>query len=146
MYSGDIKLDSNGNSVIANGDFVLTEDNASFINTMLKTFPGTWDLYPYLGIGLEQFIGQKNDEEARGKIKYEIETKLKLYGLPSKVVVLPVDETTIACQIESYAETGVTVLRLSFNFTGGATEVISAEKKEYTKIVHASANKYLSRR
>ena len=102
MYEGDIKLDGEGNTIIRDGDFVLTDTDKEFIVRMLLSTPGSWKLHPQLGIGLQDFVGEQNTEDTLNKMRTKIISFFREYNMYPVVSVLPIDDESAICDIEFF--------------------------------------------
>lgn len=153
MFENDLKLDKYGNSVIKGGDFVLTDSDAEFIIRMLLTTPGSWKLYPELGVGLEQFLGKRNVKATLDEMRSRIVNFFKNYALFPIVTILPLEDESIICKLEFHQliETGVLSLIFSFDLETASIrfydnvepeEIERAEIPQTRKIL----NRYFRRR
>jgi len=118
MYSGDIKLSEYGESIIKNGEFILTEDDSGFIIRMLLTTRGSWSEHLDLGVGLEEFIGERLNDKLMVKIKSRIISFFKLYGLFSQVSIeRDVDnDSAVLISMKFFTLDDISTTLVSFNF------------------------------
>ncbi len=155
MFEDDIKLDKDGNSLIKNGDFVLTETDADFIYRMLVTTPGSWSFHEDLGIGLERFIGQQNNIKVRNDIKEAVKSFFKNFGFFPEMIVNLVDDYTVVCSMIFYilGDTETVPIYFSFSLENGTmkfyTEIEGGDNFEVDESQlekDKTTNKYLKRR
>lgn len=130
MFENDIAININGDSVIKNGDLGMTIDDSTFVMTMLRTHEGSWQFHPWLGIGLDRYTGEVNNTENRKQIRDVVQSKLKDYGISSKVLVLPIDDSSIICSVDIISLTGTTAVKFAFNFQSGILNYISQTEEE----------------
>jgi len=97
---------------------------------MLMVYVGSFVFHPYLGIGLNKYTGMVNDSQMRQKMRNEIQTKLRDYDILAKVLVLPVDDSSIICNIEIISLTGTSGVKFSFNFNSGILNYITEIESE----------------
>lgn len=116
MFENDIKLDKEGNTIIEGGDLGLTDSDSEFVMRMLLTTPGSWKLYPELGVGLEQFLGQQNNKKTIDEMRTRIINFFKNYGLFPIITILPLEDSSIICNLEFYQIGDENFLTLKFSF------------------------------
>ena len=150
MYSGDIWIDSNGNTIIDNNDIATTTDDRSFIINMLKTTPGSWRTYPSLGVGLDEFIGESNTIPNQNKMKVKIMTFFDSIGFLSSANIFAFDNTSVVCYLLFSGLIGNQInLGVTFNLDSGALDSIetydSDIKVQGTPVAVSYKNKYLKR-
>jgi len=147
MYESDIKLTLAGATMIESGDFILSEDDSDFVKNMLMVYEGSFVFHPYLGIGLNKYTGMLNDSQTRQKMRNEIQTKLRDYDIVAKVLVLPVDDSSIICNIEIVSLIGTSGVKFTFNFQNGGLNYVS-ETQNNEEVVNAREplNVYMRRR
>lgn len=149
MYESDIKLDRYGNSVITNGDFVLTEDDSDFICRMLTTTPGSWELHPELGVGLQEFIGRLDTENIIREMKSRINDFFKRYALFPNSTIYSLDDNTLIVSLDFYAIDSDESLNVtfSFNLENGNIKLVEDEVDEEQVVQSRNVvNKYMERR
>jgi len=152
VYKNDIKLSEYGESIIKNGEFVLTEDDSGFIIRMLLTTRGSWAFHPDLGVGLEEFMGEIANENLILKIKNKITSFFKLYGLFPMVSMYYLNEKTIISSMNFYILDELEPSSISFSFSLENGNVIFIKKDEANESeegileTQKSKNKYTKRR
>jgi hypothetical protein len=149
MFSGDIKLDQDGNTVIENGDFVMTEDDSQFILHMLTTSPGSWLLHPELGVGLQTYIGNFTNVETIKKIRFSISDFFKRYGFFPDITLYYLDDETLICYLNFHILGDVQTTGVTFSFNmknGGITFLTDADKVSEDVTLEVPKSKYLRRR
>lgn len=95
MASSDITVDSSGEPLIANGDFVVGDSEAQHLEHLLKAFPGNYRAYPLVGIGAPAW---QNARVGLGRIEGDIKLQLKADNWVNEEVVL--NGTNISIQAE----------------------------------------------
>lgn len=155
MYELDIKLNKDGDTVIENGEFKLTDTDADFIYRMLITTPGSWSFYEELGVGLEKFIGEQNNEKTRKNIRETTKSFFKNFGFFPEMTVLPVDDYSIVCSMVFYVlgNTETISAYFSFSLENGIVKFYTEVEDDYEFNADTSQleneqtiNKYLKRR
>lgn len=147
MYENDIRVDQEGNSVLENGDFALTVDDREFIINMLLSTPGSWKNHQTLGVGLEKFIGEQNNEETISRMTNAITTFFKNYALFPLVTIRPVDSISVVCKLEfsGFSSESSVSLIYSFTFENGTIKFFNTENKLATSQEIAQTRKTLSK-
>jgi hypothetical protein len=145
-FSGDIQLDVKGRTVIDGGDLGVTMGDIEFIFRMLKYGPGSWKNKPYLGMGLDRYIGEANTPKLREQISNDIVVFFNQFGILLDVSILPVDETSIAVELVLFpTETSLIFLfdLISGLFQFDASDAVELEDEIQTIL---TTNKYFLRR
>ena len=103
----DIRENLDGDLMIVDGDFRITniehiENGSQYVNTILNT-PLDMEILPYLGIILDDFIGEQNTEENAEIIRTSVQEALILDGYIPRgsiaVDVYPTSATEVAIYI-----------------------------------------------
>ena len=150
MYSGDIWIDMNGNTIIEDNDIAVTRDDRSFCVNMLNTERLSWRSYPSLGIGLNEFIGEPNKQQTLDKLKRKIEEFFNSVGLMAGCNIFPYDDTSAACYILFLGPFGEQFnLTVTFNLDSGNLNVVEEysdnTKVKGTPVPKSYKNKYVKR-
>jgi len=77
MQAQDFLLDSNGDLLIENGDFVVGASDPQNIQDTINAYAGYWKQFPTLGVGIEQYL---NSPGLAGELKRLITVQLQSDG------------------------------------------------------------------
>jgi len=153
MFENDIKLDYEGNTVVSNGDMTLTETDAEFITRMLTCPPGSWELYPTIGVRLTKFIGTLSSQVSADAIKREIVNAFSPFGMYPIITVLPfsIDGIAMKLNFNIIGANAALPMSLTFALNSGVVMFYDTQKAgttTYTEIPNTKTtqNKYLKRR
>jgi len=152
MHEGDIRLDNDGNTVVTNGDLAVTADDAQFVLHMLITAPGSWRLWPSMGVGLQKFIGERITADLIKKIRFTITDFFRRYSMQPNITLYAINDTTVVGSLVFTILGNAAPLPIEFSFNmenGSVTAVTDAQRQLGTTIVDGIAqtsNKYLKRR
>ena len=148
-FIGDIKLDSDGNTVIENGQMAVTDTNIEFVIRELRWSPGSWKDQLFLGFGMDRYIGEVNNDDLIERILYDVPKHFTQFGILVTVDMVRISEYELGGKIELPLENkAVTFI---FNINSGifdADNVIEEEIIEEDTGIGSqeSDNIYLNRR
>ena len=74
MIFQDFLNDENGDLLIQNGDFVVGASDSQHVEDILTSFVGEWKQYPFLGVGLLQYLKSQNPNTAITAIKTQLQS------------------------------------------------------------------------
>ena len=149
-YIGDLKLDSEGNAVIQNGDLAITDNEMGFIVHSLLIEPGSWRMNPVLGLGLERYIGEMNTVKLRNRMRSDLKRYFNEYNIDIGVSVIPINEHAIICDLNLLFDDITTTVTFDlesgvFIFPSELSTDSTDEEIQETN-TRESTNKYISRR
>jgi hypothetical protein len=84
----DFTLDSTGDLLIEDGDFVLSNADGMHVEHILSAFPGYYRRAPLVGVGISQYLKSSGKE---GEIKRLITIQLEADGYQLKTVGISSD-------------------------------------------------------
>jgi hypothetical protein len=94
----DFYIDQNMDIQIANGDFIISDNNVQDYHCLLKTAPGEWRFDNRLGVNIKQYLGSKR---ADIYIKSNIEEQRRLTGLPRfNITIDNLDDLNITIRLK----------------------------------------------
>ncbi len=70
----DFLLDSDGDLLIQNGDFVVGASDIQHVEDIIESFVGEWKQYPILGVGLMTYLKSQNGAKAITAIKQQLQS------------------------------------------------------------------------
>ncbi len=71
----DILLDSGGEILFRNGDFLVGPSDKQSIQSVLNAHPGWWKQYVTLGVGMSQYLNSKDkNQQIQRSIKLNLES------------------------------------------------------------------------
>lgn len=86
MAVKDFIVDSNGEMLIANGDFVVGESDQQHIEHILITYKGEWKQNPFVGIGLRSYLKAPKASTVVDQLTKNIRIQMKLDGFQLKTL------------------------------------------------------------
>lgn len=95
MAASDILVDSTGQPVIKNGDYVVGDSEAQHLDHLLQAFPGSYFYYPLTGIGAPAW---KNARIGLSSIEANTKLQLKADGWVNERVVLDGQDIDISAE------------------------------------------------
>lgn len=72
MVSNDFLLNSNGDLLIKNGDFVIGPSDNQHIKDIINSNPGDWQEFPTVGVGIDSYINGSDLYELNQNIKLQL--------------------------------------------------------------------------
>ena len=88
----DFLLDEDGDLLIQNGDFVIGNSDNQNVEDIISSFAGEWKEFPFVGVGLIQYLKSQDGQKATNIIK----TQLQADGFDVKSVqVNPQGDTMV---------------------------------------------------
>lgn len=79
----DFLLDSDGDLLIANGDFVIGPADEDLIEDIIDSFVGHWKEFPSVGVGIKKYQGSSGQEQ---EIERSIKMQLQADGYNISVI------------------------------------------------------------
>ena len=150
MFTGDIKLDKNGNTVIEDGNMVTTGGNYEFIVRSLKYGKGSWKTNTTFGFGIDKYLGRKLDRGLLKDIRVDMKSYFRGYNIICNVNLVPLNRAEVTGEIEFINEN----LDLTFymDVKAGRIEILTEDDLKTTTDditgykSRETDNEYLNRR
>lgn len=73
MIFQDFLLDEDGDLLIQNGDFVVGPSDVQHVEDIIQSFLGEWKQFPFVGVGLLQYIKSEDGQKAVTSIKEQLQ-------------------------------------------------------------------------
>jgi len=90
----DFTQDGDGDLLVANGDFVLSDSDTMHIEDTIVSHPGWWKQYPTDGVGISYFVKSTGQEQVLARsIKLQLE--LDGYQVDNPIVSFINEKLTI---------------------------------------------------
>ena len=69
----DFLLDDSGDLLIQNGDFVVGNSDNQNAEDIISSFAGEWKEFPFVGVGLIQYLKSQDGQKAVSIIKTQLQ-------------------------------------------------------------------------
>ena len=85
-YSNDIQV-NNGDTLIRNGDFVVTSDDLPFIKMLFESTPGSWQYNENIGFDFNQYMGKFIGTELIDDLGNDLVKYIAKFGYKSNIEI-----------------------------------------------------------
>lgn len=145
-YSNDIQI-NNGQTLIRNGDFVITGDDLPFIKMLFESTPGSWAYNENIGFDFNKYIGEIGtdliDELGNDLVNY-----IAQFGYKSNIEIKRngLDTLNINIEIFNLIEQPEYSFTLDFNVTSAKVTVLDTNINKKSEKNESKVNKYIRRK
>lgn len=146
-YSNDIQV-NNGNTLIRNGDFVVTSDDLPFIKMLFESTPGSWQYNENIGFDFNQYMGKSIETELIDDLGNDLVNYIAKFGYKSNIEIQKngLDGLIINITIYNITEEPEYSFTLDFNITSAKVIVLDTNINKKSEKTETKVNKYIRRR
>lgn len=146
-YSNDIQV-NNGNTLIRNGDFVVTSDDLPFIKMLFESTPGSWQYNENIGFDFNQYMGKSIGTELIDDLGNDLVNYIAKFGYKSNIEIQKngLDGLIINITIYNITEEPEYSFTLDFNITSAKVIVLDTNINKKSEKTETKVNKYIRRR
>lgn len=146
-YSNDIQV-NNGNTLIRNGDFVVTSDDLPFIKMLFESTPGSWQYNENIGFDFNQYMGKSIETELIDDLGNDLVNYIAKFGYKSNIEIQKngLDGLIINITIYNISEEPEYSFTLDFNITSAKVIVLDTNINKKSEKTETKVNKYIRRR
>lgn len=146
-YSNDIQI-NNGNTLIRNGDFVVTSDDLPFIKMLFESTPGSWQYNENIGFDFNQYMSKSIGTELIDDLGNDLVNYIAKFGYKSNIEIQKngLDGLIINITIYNITEEPEYSFILDFNITSAKVIVLDTNINKKSEKTETKVNKYIRRR
>lgn len=147
MFEGDIKINQYKETVVENGDLVITTDDMSYIFNTFNSMSGSWKYDRNFGLDLTQFFGELDDVSISNNIRKHIKDYFASYDMDPIVNIYKNANYTLSIFINLYSLLDSPYdIYILFNDNEKKLEFIMNNENNQKSNSIISGNKYQKRR
>lgn len=146
-YSNDIQV-NNGDTLIRNGDFVVTSDDLPFIKMLFESTPGSWQYNENIGFDFNQYMGKSIGTELIDNLGNDLVNYIAKFGYKANIEIQKngLDGLNINITIYNILEEPEYSFTLDFNITSAKVIVLDTNINKKSEKTETKVNKYIRRR